>query len=293
MPLLRHGDLEAGLAPACGGAFTHLRWKGQELLRPLLGEPEPLPEGPRHSGGYVLAPYSNRIAEATFPWQGEGVSLRRNFGDHPHSLHGFAWQRPWACRNAGQHHATLVLNHPGDEDWPWRCLVYQEVRLGPAALSLSLGLVNRDIRAMPAGLGWHPYFHRTPEVRLGFAAEALWLNDNRQLPQHRVSPPEAWDFRRTRRLGWPGLDHCYAGWSRRALIHWPEYRLRLHLAAGEGLDHLVLFTPEGRDFFALEPVSHANAALNMVESRAQGIRSLAPGESLTCHLQLTLEEDHG
>lgn len=296
MVLLCHGNLEASLLPGCGGAFSYLRWKGQDLLRPLVSGCDSLPEGPRHSGGYVLAPYSNRIADAAFSWQGETICLKRNFGNHPHSLHGFAWQRAWELvrqDEQSQDRATLVLHHLPDTDWPWSCKVTQEVSLGPNRVSLTLSLENLDTRPMPAGLGWHPYFQRTPKVQLEFAAASVWINDDRQLPTHQVTPPDKWRFCHLRPLEWPGVDNCYTGWSRHAQIHWPEYRLRLRLLASEELSHLVLFTPEQQDFFALEPVSHANAALNSDKPHAHGMQTLAPGESFSCHLQLNLEEDHG
>ncbi|WP_198036705.1 aldose 1-epimerase [Halomonas sp. GT] len=298
---LHHGDLQASLHPHCGGAFSYLRWKGQDLLRPLMPDRDSLPEGPRHSGGYVLAPYSNRIADAAFEWQGDTVQLQPNFGNHPHSLHGFAWQRAWeldrqdqpSLDEQSQDQATLVLHHLSDTDWPWDCKVTQEVSLGPSRVSLTLSLENLDTRPMPAGLGWHPYFQRTPKVQLEFSAAAVWMNDARQLPTHQVTPPDEWNFSQLRPLKWPGVDNCFVGWSQRAQIYWPEYRLRLTLVASEALRHLVLFTPENQTFFALEPVTHANAALNSDRPHAQGMRTLAPGERFSCHLQLILEEDHG
>lgn len=302
MEPLRHGDLEAHLLPGCGGAFMSLRWKGHDLLRPLPSDCHDLPEGPRRSGGYVLAPYSNRIADACFAWRGDTIQLQRNFGNHPHSLHGFAWQRAWEWQRHDESggdtphdgdSATLVLQHSPDADWPWHCNVTQQVSLGPNGLSLMLHLDNLDTRPMPAGLGWHPYFQRTPNVQLKFEAASIWLNDDRQLPSHQVAPPEEWRFHQLRPLAWPGLDNCFAGWSQQAEIYWPEYRLRLTLVASDALRHLVVFTPENQNFFALEPVSHANAALNSGTPHQHGMQTLAPGERFSCHVQLNLEEDHG
>lgn len=291
MPVLRHGHLDAQLLPHCGGAFGYLRWKGQDLLRPHQAGYDQLPEGPRHSAGYVLAPYSNRIADAAFVWEGQAICLRPNFGQHPHSLHGFAWQRGWRCQAQSSRSATLVLDHPGDADWPWQCRVTQQITLGDRSLTLSLDLENLDTETMPAGLGWHPYFYRTPGVQLCFSARHVWVNDDRQLPWHQVPVAEHWDFRKARPLGVDVIDNCYVGWSREALIYWPEYRLTLSLNASASLGHLVLFTPQGRDFFGVEPVSHANAALNHEQPHAQGIKRLSPGERLSGHLTLKIEED--
>jgi aldose 1-epimerase len=45
--------------------------------------------------------------------------------------------------------------------------------------------------------------------------------------------------------------------------------------------HLVVYIPDGRDFFAIEPVSHANDAVNRPADEGNGFRILQPGETMT------------
>jgi hypothetical protein len=79
------------------------------------------------------------------------------------------------------------------------------------------------------------------------------------------------------------------GWSRRALIEWPERGARLTMTAEPPLDYLVIFTPRGRRFFCAEPVSHVTDAFNLAAAGHPdtGFRVLAPGETLASTIALT------
>ncbi|WP_129138570.1 aldose 1-epimerase [Modicisalibacter coralii] len=280
---------QLALTPPLGGGVSRLALAGRDVLRPLgPGLAGAEAEAVRQSGGYMLAPYSNRIADAVFPWEGETVRLTPNFGDHPHSLHGLAWQRAWAVESRGASEASLVFDHPGDSDWPWRCRLRQSWRIEGHCVRLMLEVENHDDRDMPAGLGWHPYFLRDG-LEMAFCCEGVWLNDSRQLPERHVPVPADWDFSVRRPVGSPGLDHCFTGWAREARLAWPARGFAVTLTASEALSHLVVFTPEGRDVVGIEPVSHANDALNMADPAAAGMRRLAPGERLVGHIHLTAE----
>ena len=65
----------------------------------------------RQTSSYPLIPYSNRIAHGRFSFQGIEHQLALNFGDHPHSIHGNAWQSPWQVDEATDTHCRLSLLH--------------------------------------------------------------------------------------------------------------------------------------------------------------------------------------
>ena len=136
---------------------------------------------------------------------------------------------------------------------------------------------------MPAGLGWHPYFPRTPRVTITADVRAMWLTDEEKMPTERVAPPAA-PFGR-------GRDNCFVGWSRRVTIDWPELGARLVMRATPPLDYLVVFTPARRPFFCVEPVSHVTDAFNLAEAGRSdsGTLVLEPGETLRTAVVLTPE----
>lgn len=286
------GRTSLGVLPGVGGALAWLTVDGYDLLRPFNPRSATTSHPERQSAGYPLVPYSNRIADGRFNWLNEQIELNRNFGDHPHSIHGFGWQNAWTATRQTAQQTTLELTHYSDGHWPWPCLTSQTMSVSEDRIELSLSLCNRGQSAMPAGLGWHPYFQRTERMRLQFNAHRVWTMDTRQLPERMVAVPDKWDFSRERAVDWPDLDHCFSGWSGEALISWPEYGLRLNMQCPDAVNHLVVFTPRERDFIAVEPVTHVSNALNLFSPTAQGIAILGPGETMTRHLILTMENDH-
>jgi aldose 1-epimerase len=147
---------------------------------------------------------------------------------------------------------------------------------------------------MPAGFGFHPYFlralaSRDESVELEAHCRGAYPGDT-PLP---CGPPVPIsvddDYTHLRRLGF-GTDRCFAGWDGRALLHWPASRLRLRIEADAPLRHLVLYTPPGERWFALEPVSHATDGFNLLAQGQEGtgIFVLAPGESASGGMRMAL-----
>ena len=275
---LTRGGFQLAVCPALGGAITRFAFEGFDLLRPWDGS-----EQVRRTGCFVLAPYSNRVADGRFDFDGSSHQLRRNSADHALPIHGVAWKRAWQLDERGADHLLLSLSHDSREgenaaDWPFAFHLSQRLQLLDDGLALELRLHNRDSRAMPAGLGWHPYFPRHAGVELQFTAEAVWQADEQQLPLRQAAIPAGWDFSQLRAVDEPGLDNNFSGWNGQARLCWPEQRLSLAIEAGPGLQHLIVYTPPAvQGFIAVEPVSHANGALNR---GAEGLEILAPGQTL-------------
>ena len=62
--------------------------------------------------------------------------------------------------------------------------------------------------------------------------------------------------------------------------------------------YLVVCTQPQRDSVAIEPVSHANNAINLQHAQGRapaelGVRTLAPGESLTLQMSIEISHDEG
>jgi aldose 1-epimerase len=247
----------------------------------------------RLTSSYPLIPYSNRIAQGRFSFDATDHRLALNFGDHPHSIHGNAWQKPWRIADTADARCRLVLQHHplGDEgmDWPFAYRAEQHFDLDPEGLTLTLVLENEDHRAMPAGLGLHPFFPKRPGIRLQFATEGVYLNGEDSLPTDSVPVPDGWDYRDLRDLGEPRVDNCFKGWNGTALILFEAEKTALRLQADPLFSHLVVYVPAGRDFFAVEPVSHMNNAINRPDIADHGLRVLRPGERLTAKVRFQVE----
>jgi len=144
---------------------------------------------------------------------------------------------------------------------------------------------------MPAGLGWHPYFPRTPRTTITADVQAIWSTDDGVMPTSLAPPRPETDPARGVMVDAVPLDNCFVGWRRRAVIEWPESGMRLVMTAEAPLDFLVVYTPPGRPFFCVEPVSHVTDAFNLAAAgRADtGARALEPGETLQATASLSLE----
>jgi aldose 1-epimerase len=290
---LTAGDFALTLAPRTGGAIAGFTWRGLELLRPVRDARLAAQHGERVAA-YPLLPYANRIAQARFTLDGETFTLARNFLGSPHSIHGNGWMRAWSVAAAGPRGATLTLAHrpPSDPaaEWPFAYAARQDFDLTGERLLVTLTLRNTDRRAWPAGLGLHPYVARTPGATLCFEADTVWLSDAADLPAERVAVPPDMDFARPRPVGGTPIDACFAGWGGAARLARPEDGVALVIESGPPLDHVQVYTPAGKDYCGLEPVSNMPDAINRMDSVSdQGLVLLQPGEELSARIVLRVE----
>jgi aldose 1-epimerase len=263
------------LAPEIGGSISLCNYDGQDVLRPA---PSTAREA-RDMSCFPLVPFSNRIKLGVFEFQGRRVALPRNMGDHPHALHGQGWRAAWQAEAQANNSATLMYSHEPDA-WPWRYDARQEFSLTPDSLIVRLGITNLAESPMPAGLGLHPYFPRSEGVTLTTGLSHIWEATGEQIPTRLLELPPKLDFSQGLEIANLDLDHCFAGWNRKAVVDWPGRPYRLHMEGGETLKHLVIYTPQGADFFCAEGVENMNDGFNWMASGVDtGAHVLAPGES--------------
>lgn len=183
---LRAGKLEVALAPEAGGRIAQLRYAGVDWL---VGEED---AGPAAIGWgcYPMVPWAGRIRRGCFNFDGKSFMLPANFGVH--AIHGVGFLRPWCIDSLDASAATLSLALPTDAYWPFGGVAKQTICLHENRLSLQLS-VQAGEQAMPAVLGWHPWFHK-PEQLL-FAPDAMYPRDEEGIASLPCIPPTAgpWD----------------------------------------------------------------------------------------------------
>lgn len=282
---LADGDLTLELLPGLGAAISTLRYQGIDVLRPT----PPGTDEPFETAAFVLAPYANRIADGRFRVGEREVRIERNARGQAHPLHGHAWCKPWRVESAAPDRAVLAFEHPADS-WPWHYRVTQILTLRAESLEVALSLENRDQSPMPAGLGWHPYFHKGPGAQLKAHLEGVWLTDAECLPVRLAHGTRFGQWDRGDELARPELiDHCHTGWPGVAEILLPEQGLELALTASRTLRWLHIYSPPDKDFFCIEPVSHMPNAVNRSAPPAiTGQKLLAPGERFDARVTLSV-----
>jgi aldose 1-epimerase len=242
---LRAGPVRAALDPAAGGRVAAVTVDGTELLVPVTPGAHPT-----MWGAFVMAPWVGRLAGGRFTQDGITHQLAVNLP--PHALHGTVFARPWTVVDATT--TTATLRCPLGDAWPLGGVVEEHLELTADALRWRVRLTADD-HAMPAEVGWHPWFAATGVVDLH--AGAMYERDADGLPTGRlVAPgPRPWDdcFLTTEPVGVP------VG--------------ALHVDVTSDCDHVVVF--DALDVgTAVEPQSGPPDAFHLRP------RVLGPGEAL-------------
>lgn len=273
------GEWRAAVRPGVGGSLSSLTHEGRAVLRPM----PPDSTSPLDAACFPLVPYANRIREGRFRFGGREVRLALNHPPERHSLHGSGWQRPWLLHSLVGSQVTLVVDHAGVDDWPWPWRAMQVFALDPSGLTVTLSLTNEGREAMPAGLGFHPYFRRAPETCLRFPARSMLVADDEIMPNGRcVDPDTLAPFRGGTTLPPVLVDHCFAAWSGRATIEDAAGRI---VVTASNAPHLHVYAPADGAELCVEPVTHLPDAVNRPE---WPMPTLAPGE--TASVQMRIEE---
>jgi len=289
--LLQSGPLQLELWPSLGGSVAAFTWQQAgrriDLMRPAT--PRALAERDgRELASFPLFPFSNRVRDGRFSFQGKDIQLARNTPpDHP--IHGHVWQLPSEVSHADATSAELVCRYPG-ADFPWAYRACQRFELSPSALKVELEISNESDSAMPCGFGMHPYYDRTERVRLKAVAPVRWVGPQYRLPEWSEPVPADWDFREPRELSpLAEMDGCFGQFAGEARLEWPEKGAALDISADPIFGVMIVYVPAGQNFFCLETVSNVNDAFNL-EARGvagNGTLVLEPGQSARGSIRYT------
>jgi aldose 1-epimerase len=275
------------VSPQLGGSVMSLRWDGHDILQSApASAPKPTPP---FTAGFPLIPFSGRIAQGRFHWQGHDIALPANFPPEPHNIHGQAWSSEWETVRAGRSTLEIAFSHPKGA-WPWQYGARQTFLLRDDGLSVEIMLRNEDAAPMPAGIGWHPYFPAKGAV-IRANTESGWVLDDEGLPCARLGSMGGNDLREPREVASLNLDHPFVAPEAETQITWPDRALAVRMKATNPFDHLVVFTPPGEDFFCVEPVSHVPNAHNLgLHPDMSGLVKLMPGDTLEGRIELSFQQ---
>jgi aldose 1-epimerase len=281
---LAAGDLTVELAPEIGGSVASFRARRSgatvNLMRPMPEEAQARRD-PAHAAMFPMVPYANRIAGNCFDFEGNTYRFKQNIAGEPFTIHGTAWQAAWTVRRANEVSAELTLTHlePGQ---PYSYSAFQRFHLFTDRLTVTTGVTNCGVRAMPFGLGQHPFWDRTADVTLRFRSTHFWLRAPDSVPAERLATPTDVDFSQARPLPQTRLDNCYSGWDGHAEIRFPRSGIGVRIEASTLYRHLMLYCDPEKTAFCLEPQTHAAGALNRMVNNDEddlGLFVLKPGES--------------
>jgi aldose 1-epimerase len=281
---LAAGDYRLVLEPERGGSIARFDWRGEPLLRPSR------PGTVLDVACFPLVPFSNRIAHGRFRAGGREIRLSPNLPgrDHPHPLHGFGWLAAWQVVERDATSALLEHRHGEGREWPWSYRARQRFELTPQGLAAAIEVQNLSASAMPAGLGFHPYFPRRADTRYRGLHRGEWRVSADVLPLWLDLRETAIDWWHGAPVGSRSVDTVYVGRVGPLEIAWPDRGIVLTIRPSDELSFTVVYTPADADSFCVEPVSHSIDAVNRAESAAE-LAWLARGETAGASMRLSAQ----
>ncbi len=194
------------LSPADGGRWSSLVIHGRELIvRGTCDDP------PTSWGNYPLVPFGGRIRRGRFDFEGETIRLPADFDGH--AIHGTGYLKPWQVDELTDRRVVVSCDLGDETRWPFGGTSTQTWELSDDRLLGELSVTAGE-RAMPAQVGWHPWFVK-PDT-LGFEAGAMYRRDDDYIAVDELVPvpPGPW-------------DDCFAQVTQPVILEWPEVRLEL------------------------------------------------------------------
>jgi aldose 1-epimerase len=305
---ITEGPLGARIEPELGAGLSELSFdKGHphHILRHRPGS-----SSFTDLSMYLLAPWTNRIANASFDFAGRRYTLRPDWEDGT-AIHGDVKTRNWRILDRTPLSARLTFDSRDvkDSNWPWPYAAEVRYEINGDAFITDLNVRNLGDTPMPAGVGFHPFFSRQLRgMRGNDDVEVKLVTTGRypvtdMIPTGPAHPDEA-----SKRLSEGGplgdlmLDDIFAGFDGKAVIAWPQIRIEASIECSPNLGHVVVFSPKSKsgkmeEWFCVEPVTTVTDAFNL-SSRGQagtGVAIARPGEWLrtTMSIRIRAPEKHG
>jgi aldose 1-epimerase len=266
---------------------------------------------PSGSGTPILFPFPGRIAGTTLEFQGRRYQLQA--GDKlGNAIHGFVLNRPWRVIERSEAHAIgefhAAVDEPSLRDaWPGDFRIRVAYRLSGNALSIDAVLDNPGSTPLPMGFGLHPYF-RVPlspaghvdadaaaACRVRVPAAEYWelvdmIATGRRLPSSDRGPLAAgMEFDQTR------FDDVFTGLSFdgdwcAATIEDPASGRSVRIEFDRAFRECVVYNPPHREAICIEPYTCVPGAIELARRGVDaGLRVLAPGESMTARVRISVE----
>ena len=232
---LHNGADSVEIDPDRGGRLASLLIDGRERL---LREPGGASVEPALAWGcYLMAPFAGRLFDGKVNWDGRSVQLRRNNG--PHAIHGVAFDTPWSVTDEGPDFVALATALDRDR-WPFGGEVRQKFTLSRGKLAIFAEI--EAVLAMPAALGWHPWFVReSGDMRVRVASDRILVTGSDLIPTGETAAVDAaHDLRESRPVDDLALDNVYTSAKSPAVLCWPDVELSIDF--GTPIDTVVVYT---------------------------------------------------
>lgn len=232
--------------------------------------------------GAILFPFPNRIKGGKYTFKGETYSFPVNEPQRGNAIHGLVYDRAFVIHDqyVKDDRAVLELqygyeeNHAESYPFPYTLRVKYELT-ATEGLICTATVVNRSDDEMPFGFGWHPYFKfegvKVDDLKLHIPAPHTLKVDEQMIPIGEVGFNTG--FRYLNEINDTQFDTAYRieAKSNKKMgteIYNPKDDVKLTVwqeAGPQAFNYVQVYTPEGRDVIAIEPMTCPANAFNTNE----------------------------
>jgi aldose 1-epimerase len=287
---LANTDTKVEISPELGGAILAYDVKLHNQFVPILRNSNKA-NSVLESSCFPLVPYSNRIKHGHFNWQEKSIRLPLNHLPEKHSIHGHGWQLPWEVTQQTDSSLTIQYHYQTAE-WPFSYSAKQVFTLKESSLNIELSIINTSNSQMPGGLGLHPYFSLTNKTSIKCSVAKMWAVDDECLPTILVDAPKALISSKGLPILDSNLDNVFTGFTKAATLTWPEWQAKAKITTSSNCNFMVIYSPQGKNYFCFEPVTHCTDAINMSDKGVKntGVITLSPQQRMTMSMLISPEE---
>ena len=285
-------DISLSISPAIGCSISDLKIRHNQRWLPILRTMPSQSQSASDAASFVMLPWTNRIKDAKFSFEGKEHNLEANAADQT-AIHGVGRNLPWAITDRSPITARLVFDSRLHDqiNYPFKFGAIQRFEIGPKSVEIELSITNLDEHPIPVGCGHHPYIHRhltSPNDEL-----SIKLDVQGRYPAQGCIPtdaPKNDDICKAlatgKPIGNPGLDDVFSGFGGHAIFDWDQTQLRMTMSCSSNMNHLVIYTPKDAagtpdEFVCVEPVTMVNDGFNALADgdQATGTVVLSPNET--------------
>jgi aldose 1-epimerase len=265
-----------GLIRSCHGEIG-----GRQVAILHTPPDHPVIDGFRWFGCWPMVPFANRVFGGIIRTPDGPVTVPINDPVNGNAMHGFGAAAVWTVTNQTDHRVEMEhLRSEGDDPYRYRAQQTVSIEVDGSML-VALTVENQAGRALPYGLGLHPWF--ACEADSTFQAEAhqaaAFAPGYRAIGALPVAGETDWRMPRVLKGGERVAN--WLDWTGAAFLRHPSSGYGLALSASDTLRFGLLWTPGDGSFVCFEPQSHIiGAPGHPVASRLTPLIVLTDGASL-------------
>ncbi len=287
---LSNGVLRIGILPELGASLSFMKYKEKDVLRPMDITADDIDSN--SAAMFLMIPFCGRIRGGSFVYWGITRKMKKNQAGIADPIHGDGWKSVWTVVKQSDVSATLRMTHDKETGFPFSYDAEVTYTLIKNELSVTIQITNNAILPMPCGMGIHPFFVKSKDMKLKFPTKMVWAHESDPIFDRPYPTPDAWQFEGGKPLKGTVFDTCFGGFDGNAEIIYPENGYSVHMTADEQFGHVVLYTPKGKNFVCLEPCTNASNAFNLASNGVigTGIKSIGKDQSISGHITLSICE---